>query len=406
MENKIGLKKYLLVTFLISVVAIILFVCINEYEAYIYRKNANEKIGAIIGSVIDKYPEVTEDEIIEIVNRTDNNSDYKKILKKYGIDYENEYVLDKNNRLTVKFLAIKIVFIVVVIGIIVSIFLIYNSKKDKELGKITNYIQRINKKDYTIDIDEMSEDELSILKNEVYKTTIMLKEVASNTNKDKIQLKKSLEDISHQLKTPLTSIMVMLDNIIDDPDMDEDIRNEFVMDIKRDVTNIKFLVQSILKLSKFDANTINFIKSDRTLKDIVDESIKNVSALCDLRNISFEVDSDDNATINCDFRWQVEAVTNILKNCIEHSCDGSKIDIKYNANSVYAMILIRDYGEGINKEDLPHIFERFYKSANSSEDSVGIGLCLAKTIIEEDKGSIMVESDDKGTIFTIKYYYM
>ena len=234
----------------------------------------------------------------------------------------------------------------------------------------------------------------------------MLKEVASNTNKDKIQLKKSLEDISHQLKTPLTSIMVMLDNIIDDPDMDEDIRNEFIMDIKRDVTNIKFLVQAILKLSKFDANTINFIKTDRTLKDIVDESIKNVSALCDLRNISFEVDSDDNATINCDFKWQVEAVTNILKNCIEHSSDGSKIDIKYNANSVYAMILIRDYGEGISKEDLPHIFERFYKSANSSEDSVGIGLCLAKTIIEEDKGSIFVESDDKGTIFTIKYYYM
>ena len=406
MENKIGLKKYLLVTFLISVGAIILFVCINEYEAYIYRKNTNGKIGAIIGSVINKYPEVTEDEIIEIVNRTDNNNDYKKILKKYGIDYENEYILDKNNRLTVKFLVIKIVFLVIVIGIIVCIFLVYNGQKDKELGKITNYIQRINKKEYALDIDEMSEDELSILKNEVYKTTVMLKEIASNTNKDKLQLKHSLEDISHQLKTPLTSILVMLDNLIDDEDMDKSIRNEFLRDIKRDVTNINFLVQAILKLSKFDANTINFIKSDKLLKEIVDEAIKNVSALCDLRNISIDVESDDNAKINCDFKWQVEAITNILKNCIEHSNDSSKIDIKCSENSVYAMISIRDYGEGISKEDLPHIFERFYKSANSSEDSVGIGLCLAKTIIEEDKGSIFVESDYKGTIFTIKYYYI
>ena len=196
----------------------------------------------------------------------------------------------------------------------------------------------------------------------------------------------------------------MLDNLIDDEDIDKEIRQDFIRDIKRDVMNINFLVQAILKLSNFDSNTINFIKDEKLLKDIVDEAITNVSALCDLKNIEIKKNGSETATIFCDFRWQVEAITNILKNCIEHSKDNNKIIIKYETNSVYSMISIRDFGEGIAKEDLPHIFERFYKGKNSSSDSVGIGLALAKTIIEEDKGNIYVDSYENGTIFTVKYF--
>ena len=256
-------------------------------------------------------------------------------------------------------------------------------------------------------IDEISEDELSILKNEIYKITVMLKESADNSLKDKKQLKKSIEDISHQLKTPLTSILVMIDDLIDDSEMDKNIREEFIRKIKREVVNINFLVQALLKLSKFDANTVEFTKEEIFIKDIIDAAIKNVSSLCDLKNIKIETNGDDKIKLNCDFRWQVEAITNIIKNCIDYSVNGSKIVINYEKNNVYLLVTIQDYGDGISKEDLPHIFERFYKGENSASESIGIGLALSNAIIKGDNGNISVNSEKgKGTTFTIKYFYI
>ena len=286
----------------------------------------------------------------------------------------------------------------------ILIFLYFNKKKDKEINKITKCIEEINRRNYKLEIDDISEDELSILKNEIYKTTIMLKEAAENSNKEKLELKDSLSDISHQLKTPLTSILIILDNLIDDPEMDKDIREDFIKDIKREINGINFLVQSILKLSKLDTNTINFIEDEIELNKIVIEAIKNVSMLSDLRNVNVNLKIKSNSVIKCDFKWQVEAISNILKNCIEHSNENSDVIVIIEDNKVYSKIIIKDNGGGIAKEDLPHIFERFYKGKNATSDSIGIGLSLAKTIIEKDNGTISVQSSDKGSIFEIKYF--
>ncbi len=402
MKNKVSLKKFCVAVFLATICLSIMFLFLNIYEYKIYTKNFNNKISMITSIVKNKYPQVSDKEIIEILNN-DKKGD-SDFFKKYGIDIEKDTVILANENKFHTFLIINLIYLWGAIIILILIFIKYNHKKEKDIEDIIKQIEQINKRNYELKIDSNSEDELSILKDEIYKTTIMLKEAADNSNKDKINLKKSLEDISHQLKTPLTSVLVMLDNIIEDPDMDEEVKKDFIIDIKRNVVNINFLVQAILKLSKFDSNTINFIKEENKVKDIVDEAIKNVLPLCDLKNIDIDLNVLNDSVILSDFRWQVEAITNILKNAVDHSLENNKVTINIDSNNVYSLVEIINYGKVIDKKDLKHIFERFYKGKNAKADSIGIGLALAKSIVEEDNGNISVESNDNETKFILKYF--
>lgn len=403
LENKVHLKKFLL----ISIIPIIIFLILGNifffYQYHSYTQNYNNKIASLVNLLDKEYPDIDRNELISILNSDDKV--FEDIFSRYGIDIQNESIIIENDRLFSGFI---IVYNILFIGLALSIILLYlkhEKDQNKEIKKIARCIEEINKKNYSINIDENSEDELSILKNELYKITIMLKEDAENSKKDKLKLKDSLSDISHQLKTPLTSINIMLDNILDNPEMDDKTKEKFIQNIKREITNISSLVGEILKLSKFDASVIKFEEQQVFIDDIVKSAISNVEMMAELKNINIEVNDQDNIKLVCDAKWQIEAITNILKNCIEHSKDDSTITIDIDSNKIYKQITIKDNGEGIDEKDLPHIFERFYKGKNSSKDSVGIGLALAKTIIEKDNGSIKVDSKKgKQTIFTIKYY--
>ena len=402
MKNKIKLKKFLIKTIWLSLCLIVLFLAINIHEQYIYNKNYNRKIAQIISQVKEEYPGINDNKLMDIINNTCTNV---SLFKKYSIDLEKDSLILENDKEYKKSLLVNTLFLIVAIAILVTAFLIFNKNKDDEINEITKYIEEINRKNYKLNIDEMSEDELSILKSEIYKTTIMLKEAAENSNKEKLQLKEALSDISHQLKTPLTSILIILDNLIDDPNMEKDVREDFIRDIKMEMTNISFFVQSILKLSKLDTNTVDFIEEKVYIKDIIDEVTKKLSILCDLRNIEIVTLIKEDVQINCDFKWQVEAFLNIVKNCIEHSKNDSNIFIEVDENNAYSQVTIEDMGVGIDEDDLPHIFEKFYKWKNSDNESSGIGLSLSKSIIEKSHGYIDVESKvGKGTKFIIKYF--
>ena len=215
-----------------------------------------------------------------------------------------------------------------------------------------------------------------------------------------------MEDISHQLKTPLTSICIMLDNLISNPDMEEETREQFLNKIKREITNLNFLINSLLKLSKFEANAITFYEEEVMVGDLIKEAILNVNSLSDLKNVKINYSNKHQEKIVCDKKWQIEALTNILKNALEYSHSQGKIDIAVLKNDLYLEITIKDYGKGMDSKDLKHLFERFYKGKNASSDSIGIGLALAKSIIEKDNGKITCESlVNKGTTFKIKYFY-
>ena len=401
MKNS-NFNRYIIISLIASILIIVSYSIIHLLEYRVYVNNYNNTINSIVSTVKDKYPDITDSEIISILNS--DTKETNNIFNEYGIDLNKESVILINERSKTLFLIVNIAFIFIILVITFLIYRMYINKMNNDIKEILKLIEEINKKNYDLNINSVDEGELSLLKDEIYKTTIMLKEDAENSKEDKINLKKSLEDISHQLKTPLTSIMILLDNIIDDPDMDENTRNEFIIDIRRNIININFLVQAILKLSKLDANTVDFMKEENDLKTIVKKSIKNVSTLCDLRNINIDLNVNKNAQILCDAKWQIEAITNIIKNAVDHSDDNSKVIINIDDNSVYSMIEIIDYGNGISKEDMKHIFERFYRGKNATSDSIGIGLALAKTIIEEDKGTITVDSNKSETKFTIKYY--
>lgn len=366
------------------------------------RKTSNDTINQLVNILLEKYPDVSEKEVAEILNNKTEYTDNSEFLNKYGIHPEKDWV-SYNNQGSYKYVILS-VSVCIAFGLAFAVlFLGYLKIQKKQTMDIAKRIERINLGDYSLQIDRNSEDELSLLDNQIYRTAVKFREQAENSNKDKENLQKSLSDISHQLKTPLTSIIVVVDNILDDDDMPLEIRREFLNDIKHNTNTISFLVQSLLKLSKLDAEAVKFRYEQVEVKSIVDECIKNTAVMAEILGVRLETDCND-IILNCDRKWLCEAVTNIIKNCIEHSQNGN-IKITANQNKLYTKISIKDNGNGITKEDLPHIFERFYKGKNSSDDSVGIGLSLAKTIIEKQGGYISVSSElNKGSEFVIKFF--
>ena len=401
MSNNVYLRKYLLKSLCAIMFFIILLCLVNKVEYNKYKYNTNQKINGIVAKIQEKYPEIGKEEIIEILNS--NNKD--NVFNEYGYDINKDSYINQNNEVYIKFNILKIFILLLSFMILIYLFVRYYFKRDNEIEKIIKCLEKINQKNYEIDINDVSEDKLSILKHEIYKTTVMLKENTEKGNQDKINLKKSLQDISHQLKTPLTSSIIMLDNIIDDLENDIEIKPEFIKKVKKDISKISFLIQSILKLSMFESNMITFIRKEIPVKKIINSSIENIENLCDLKNIKIVVKDRSKNKIYCDYRWQVEALTNILKNALDYSFNDSIIIVEVDKNNTYTQIKIKDFGKGMSEDETINIFKRFYKGKNSSSDSNGIGLSLAKAIIEKDNGRVIVNSlKGEGTTFSIKYF--
>ena len=384
------------------IIAIFVFLMLSQIQYEKYTNQMNIVIAEIVDKIVEKYPDVEEEEIIKILNGTEQ-SQKKYILEKYGYT-QNTVAIEEISKERGSFIKIDIA-IIIAGGIAVTIVLLsYNKKREEKISDINSYIGKVNRGNYELKIEENGEDELTKLRNELYKTTVLLRETAENSEKEKTNLSNSLTDISHQLKTPLTSIRIMIDNIQNNPDMDEKTRNEFIEDISKQIDWISSLVISLLKLAKFDAGSIVMRDEEINVKKLIQNIISNLEILIDIKDIKIEENISEQITLFADYNWQLEALTNIIKNCVEHSFDGGKIKIEAESNSVFTKIIITDEGEGIEKKDLNRIFERFYKSAKSSENSIGIGLALAKTIIEKERGYIKVESEvGKGTKFEIKY---
>ena len=286
--------------------------------------------------------------------------------------------------------------------ILIIIFTVVTKRRYKNLNDLNDYLSLVCKGIYDMNIDDNTEGELSILKNNLYKVITLLQSQNEYLKNDKLYLADSIADISHQLKTPLTSMMVMCELLENEENPDK--RQEFVSVINNQLSKMKWLITNILKISKLDADATEFKRDEVSISKVLDDSLKPFALTAELKNIAIQNGAND-FVFNGDESWTVEAVSNIVKNCLEHTNDGGKIIIASDSTNLYNKLTISDNGCGIAEEDLPHIFERFYHGKNSSKDSVGIGLALAKTVFEKENASVTVESEQgRGSVFEIRFY--
>lgn len=383
----------------ITFTTILLISTKNQVEQY--RNNVNNTIASIISVIQNEYPNIDDEKIIHILNNTQDSVQGREVLKRYGIQEDSISVLSTRNQERNIIITNCIILVTTDLSFAL-VFIVYLKYRQTRIEKLTRYIQKLSNKEYSLDIEENSEDELNSLKNELYKITVMLKETADNSVASREALSASVSDISHQLKTPLTSISILLDNLNESENMDNDTRKDFLKEISKQIKDMNFLVIALLQLSRLDAGVVEFLQEKVNLSNVMDEIKRNLEIMAEIRNVELSIQGKKDVYINGDYNWNKEAIQNIIKNAIEHT--NSKVIVDISENDIYCKIEIIDDGQGINKKDIKHIFERFYKASNSSEYSIGIGLSLAKDIIEKQNGYITVDSEvGIGTKFIVKY---
>lgn len=273
-----------------------------------------------------------------------------------------------------------------------------------KIENLSNEIDSILHGRESIKLGEYSEGELAILQNEIAKLTVQLRDQSEDLRKDKKYLDDSIADISHQIRTPLTSINLII-SFLSKSNLSDERRSELVNELEMLLSRIDWLISALLKISKLDAGTANLKKENVNVAELIKRSITPITIPMELREQRISIQMDGDEAYVGDLGWSVEAIGNILKNCMEHTPNGGEINIVSIENALYTEIAIWDNGSGIDKADLPHLFERFYKGRNSSDQSVGIGLALARMIITDQNGTIKVENlKECGAKFSIKFY--
>ena len=367
-----------------------------------YKEQIYNYANQVINVVSEKNPELEEEIIKKIFFKEGTNN--QDILKKYGFEPQNiDSINPEINKLKLPIIIFTIFLIMEILGII-SAFVIYNINQNKKIKELDKYCKELLKGNYLLDLKEQDESNFSILKNDIYDMTIMLKEKNSILEKNSKDIERLISDISHQLKTPLTALNLINDILY--KDLDSKKKEEFLDNAQKELEKINWLVKNILNIAKLDSKTIKLNKKKENAYEILTEIKNNFKPMCEAKNAEIKILSNKKENLVCDKKWTMEAISNIVKNALEHK--GKAIEIKVEENNIYTKLKIKDNGEGISKKDITHIFERFYKSENSSNDSLGIGLAFCKSIIDNQNGEIRVKScqekENSGTKFEIKLY--
>lgn len=388
-RSRIRLVTSLLILLLIGIVVSIF---INKKTIEL----TNQKISNVIGYVLEQNPNISEEEIINII-KSDSN-DFS--LEKYGY-YDNASIIGLD-----RLKLIKIIFIILFVFAVLLITYINDKINEKyikrNISKLSKDLDYINRGIYNLSLKN-EEDDFSKLQNQLYKITLKLKQESIYANDSKLVLQKSLEDISHQIKTPLTAINLLVD-LLNTGNIDNKTKLELIDDLQKEVEAITNLIYMLLNIAILDSNTEEMKKDNINVHSLINESIELLQPFIREYNTVIKSEIDKDIYFIGDRKWEKEVYINLIKNAIEHSADNFvEIDAK-NTNS-YTLITVKNRGESIPKEYQSRIFERYFR-LNKTDRNFGIGLNLCKIIVEKDFGKIYVHSKDNETKFFVKYFKM
>lgn len=294
-----------------------------------------------------------------------------------------------------------------VLAVIVLTFLnfyLFTRWRYRELALLSNYLRKIASGSYMLDIRDNREGELSILKNEIFKVTMRLLEQGEYLLRDKERMSEAISDISHQLKTPLTSMGVMLD-LLQQPSLPAEKQRQFLNHLQQQLDRMEWLITALLKISKLEAGTVLFQPEPVKLRELVLQALQPLEIPIELKELEIKLTGEEQLILKVDKKWTIEAILNVVKNAVEHTPQGGSITLHMSHNSLYTELVISDSGPGIARQDLPHLFKRFYRGSHASESSVGIGLAMSNSIVQAQNGKIEVSNDaGGGALFSLKWY--
>lgn len=272
----------------------------------------------------------------------------------------------------------------------------------RRLQKLSSDLDELLNSGIPLPIRDYEEGELSILANQIQKMTLRLTESADAVKAEKEYLADSLADISHQLRTPLTA-MNLTATMLRSPDLTNERRMELSGELRNLLTRTDWLVETLLKLSRLDAGTITLAKDSVSVRELISRAATPIAIPMDLRNLRLIIHCEKEH-FQGDLIWSAEALGNILKNCMEHTPEGGTITVTATETALFTQVEVEDTGSGFDGKDIPRLFERFYKGSNASENSYGIGLALARTVIAAQNGTVQAMNGKIGAKFVIKFY--
>ena len=281
--------------------------------------------------------------------------------------------------------------------------LCFASRRYRAMAELSLRIDRVLHGCDAALITENEEGELSILESQIKKMTVRLRESAGLLRAEKAGLSRAMEDIFHQIRTPLTALNIEA-VLLAEEDLSYERRVRLTREVRRQLQRMEWLVEALLKMSRIDAGAVEFSRDTVIVRELVVKAAEPLSIPMELRDQRLELSLEDERYTG-DLAWSAEALGNVLKNCMEHTPAGGTISVRAKETALYTQIVIQDDGPGFVKEDIAHLFERFYKGKNAGADSIGIGLALARMIVAEQGGTVTADNPaEGGARFVIRFY--
>lgn len=402
------IKKTILMLGIGMVFIIIINLLLNCFFAQRMYDEHMSGAKQLVGAITKMYPN-DEGKIVRVAMRDNNIKSYNygnEILKKYGYDSEVTVFKDDKFSTDIKYIFFSSIILFLLMNILfIYVFLNSNVFLMKKLMQISNNIDSIINNKYSIQLDNLEEGVLSKINSKFYQMARTIKLSFDNLNTEKENVKSLITDISHQLKTPLSSIKMYNSILIDDTDLTKAEKDEFLQTSRNEINKLEWLIGSLVKLSRLEVGMIELKIKNESIKKTINDAVDSIRAKALQKNINISVNIKDEYYIPHDYRWTKEAISNVIENAVKYSLEKGTITINMLNMTTYIRIDISDNGIGISSSDFNNIFKRFFRGNSEivkAAEGSGVGLYLTRKIIESEGGSITVDSTvNKGTTFSL-----